>query len=234
MFKNLEKYFLSDNNIIEWHNNIIEYKEREKTVKKEAVKQKKSTIDSSFKPITQKDGLFWCFYYILNGEFAYETLHNEFSTEKLIKIDLVEKIRAHKQLFKPHKIKPNVIENQLLNCQTIDLQSFFSICLINNISFFIYTKNMYYSHIVDANVHVIDYTNNKVKIYNLTNGENLMENIKKTHIEFTSIQKKIKSISNYRMPELITMAKKLHINLVKENGKKKVKKDIYTEISQNI
>ena len=63
MFKNLEKYFLSDNNIIEWHNNIIEYKEREKTVKKEAVKQKKSTIDSSFKHITQKDGLFWCFYY---------------------------------------------------------------------------------------------------------------------------------------------------------------------------
>ena len=36
------------------------------------------------------------------------------------------------------------------------------------------------------------------------------------------------------MPELITMAKKLNIKLVKDNGKKKVKKDIYTEISQNI
>lgn len=234
MFKNLEKYFLYDNNIIDWYNNIIEPSRNEYKEKKMKPPEKKHVIDSSFKTITQKDGLFWAFYYIFNGEFVYETIHNEFSTEKLIKIDLVEKIRKNKQLLKTFKIKSNVIENLLLNCITIDLQTFFSICLINNISFFIYTKNMYYSHIVGSDIHIIDYKKNNVKIYNLTNGENLIENIKKTHIEFASIQKKIKSISNYKMPELLSMAEKLNINIFKENGKKKVKKDIYSEISQII
>ena len=93
---------------------------------------------------------------------------------------------------------------------------------------------MYYSHIVDSDIHIIDYKKNNVKIYNLTNGENLIENIKKTHIEFASIQKKIKSISNYKMPELLSIAEKLNINIFKENGKKKVKKNIYSEISQII
>lgn len=63
--------------------------------------------------------------------------------------------------------------------------------------------------------------------------ENEINKIKKKCIK-AEINKKIKSIANYKLHEIKDMANKLNICQYKESGKKKTKKDIYSEIQQFI
>ena len=57
--------------------------------------------------------------------------------------------------------------------------------------------------------------------------------MKKNFIK-SEYNKKIKSISNYKLNDLIDISKKMKIELCKENGKKKIKKELYYEIQQLI
>jgi hypothetical protein len=85
----------------------------------------------------------------------------------------------------------------------------------------------------DKNIQVIKITNKEVKIYIGDEVENQISNIEKKCIPI-DYNKKIKAISNFKISEIKNMAEKLNINLLKSNGKKKVKKEIYTEIQQFI
>ena len=99
MLHKLESYYITNDNIIQWTSSCI--REREKinqTYKEKEIKTIKK--QESYKHIRQKDGLFWAFFYICNGEFSYMTVHNTFSTEKLEKINYVQKIRGEKNFVK--------------------------------------------------------------------------------------------------------------------------------------
>ena len=73
----------------------------------------------------EKDPLFWCFYFILYGEFDYTTSHSSFVIEKQIKIKLIEKVRDSKKILKGFKIKPKYIEDILLCSNKIDILTFY-------------------------------------------------------------------------------------------------------------
>ena len=98
MLHKLESYYITNNNIIQWTNSCI--KDREKTIHKNKQKEKKAIQKhESYKTIHQKDGLFWAFFYMYNGEFSYMTVHNTFSTEKLAKIKNFVKNIKSKQII---------------------------------------------------------------------------------------------------------------------------------------
>ena len=235
MLRNLEIYMNTNKNIIKWTNNIFD-KEKKKTLIKREKKVEKIVEKSSYIHIHKKDPLFWCFFYILHGEFTFNMNQSEFSTEKLQKIDFIQKVRENKELLKKHKFKKNIIEDQLLNMAYIDLQTFFCLCILNNISFIVKEGAFYWSHVYDEkNIYIIKKEKEKIYIYeNEKNREEEISKIKENCIQTTSLHKKIKSISNYKMNELTTIAKKLNISMYTTNGKKKVKKIIYSEIQQNI
>ena len=87
MLRNLEIYMNTNKNIIKWTNNIFEH-EKKYIEKKEKI-IKKVVEKSSYIHIHKKDPLFWCFFYILHGEFTYNMNNNDFSTETLQKIDFI-------------------------------------------------------------------------------------------------------------------------------------------------
>tara|TARA_A100001011_G_C14127477_1_gene763966 strand:- start:72 stop:788 length:717 start_codon:yes stop_codon:yes gene_type:complete len=234
---NLSTFFLTNNNINKWskyislvrqdqkYNNI----KKQKETKKEEIKE-----HNDYKTIYKKDPLFWAYYFIMNGEFSYMTVHNDFFTEKNNKIELVKKIRENKDLFKKHKIKKNIVEDQVLNSIEIDCFTFCCICLMENINFILQEDHFYWTHIInDENIHIIKKINKNISVYVGENTESEAENIKKTCIQ-ASFNKKIKSFSNYKLPDILELAEKLKINIHKENGKKKTKKDIYSEIQKFI
>lgn len=234
MLEELLKYMLDKNNINKWENNIIEIKQHPK---KEFVKEKSINLDKKINTYThfkENDPFFWCLFFILNGEFKYMIEKSNFSTEKLFKIQLVQKIRENKKQLKKLKFNTNYIEDKLINSISIDYITFIAICIVYNINFILNEGFFYWENISNSDVtYIIQSINKETRIYIGDNNDNEINKIKKNFIK-SEYNKKIKSISNYKLNDLIDISKKMKIDLCKENGKKKKKKELYSEIQQLI
>ena len=88
LFNNLNKYMLTNENIIRYVNINPSLKINEKTLVNKSTVSKIKT--NNFVP-RQKDVLFWCFYIILNGKEKYLfNINNIFTVEKETKIAAIE------------------------------------------------------------------------------------------------------------------------------------------------
>ena len=192
----------------------------------------------------EKDSLFWCFYIMKNGEASYEMIDfKNLIIEKKIKIDYVEKLRKEKQLIKTYKFATLThIENQLANEQQIDINTFLTLCVLENLNVFFISKNTYYELLMnDTNViHLIKkgFTNgNKYvanfgyKIENKASEE--ITKLKNEFYKIDNIDKPIKSISSYKVQELIDFCNKVSIETVNNETKKnKNKNELYESLIQ--
>jgi hypothetical protein len=190
------------------------------------------------------DTLFWCFYIILKGEFNYETMKKNALVSKQLKIEFIKKIRDNKLILKKYKFDTlSNIESNLVNDNNINVKSLLTLCLIENINI-IFVRNNTYTELINE-------TNNKIYIiYEKQNNkynnnqygyeistEKLLNDIRSTKykIELTDINKPIKSISAYKVIDLITICKKLAIDIINKDTKKTNTKNIlYKEILQTL
>jgi hypothetical protein len=233
----LQDYFLSENNI------KTALKNRVENVKQNVKKEKINTVgnkkqEHDFFIPREKDSLFWCFYLIKNGDVSYEMLGLITPIiEKKFKIDYVEKIRKNKILIKPYKFSSiSNIENQLANEFKIDLKTLLTLCVIENINVFFINKKTYYElKTNDSNdIFVIKKFDNDKFGYKLVLSDSQeLETYKSSLFKIDNIDKPIKSISSYKVSELIEYCNKLVIETVnKETGKIKSKKDLYESFIQ--
>lgn len=189
--------------------------------------------NSIFVP-TEKDTLFWCLYIMKNGETNYEMLNNRnYIIEKKLKIDYVEKIRKEKQLLKTYKFTTlSYLENRLANEDKIDVNAFLSLCVLENLNVMYINKKTYYqlSMSDDGPLHII-YSLDNYRFGHEINTNNTT--LKSSLLQIDSIDKPIKSISIYKIQELIDICEKLSIETIdKETNKKKNKKDLYESLVQ--
>jgi hypothetical protein len=197
----------------------------------------------------EKDSLFWCFYIMKNGETNYEMIDfKNLIVEKKIKIEYVEKLRKEKQLLKTYKFATLThIENQLANEQQIDINTFFTLCVLENLNVFYISKNTYFELLMNdtCNIHLIkkSFTNgdrNRNNTYTANYGYKIdnkeSEEITKYKNEFykiDNIDKPIKSISAYKVQELIDFCNKLSIETINnETKKQKNKNELYESLIQ--
>ena len=189
----------------------------------------------------ERDTLFWCYYIILNGEFKYDTLHVKNSViEKQMKIDLVSKIRENKPIVKMYKLDTiTSLENNLANDNNINIKTVITLCAIENINIVFVSKKTYFELLVnDTNpIYVIRETELNTK-YNKKYGFEIadaimLENIRNTLYKLDILDKPIKSLSSYKVSDLINISTKLAIEIInKENGKKLSKNELYESIVQ--
>ena len=231
----LQDYFLSENNITTiFKTRVDNVKQNVKKVTNDTVKK----VEHDFFIPKQKDSLFWCFYLIKNGDVSYEMLGLITPIiEKKFKIDYVEKIRKNKILIKPYKFSAiSNIENQLANEFKIDLKTLLTLCVIENINVFFINKKTYYELITnDSNdifvIHKFD--NDKFGYKLLSTDSKDLETYKSSLLKIDNIDKPIKSISSYKVSELLEYCNKLVIETVnKETGKIKSKKELYESFIQ--
>lgn len=199
-------------------------------------------LSNLFVPI-ENDTLFWCYYIIQNGDANYEMLKNKNNLiAKQLKIGLVSKIRENKQILKLHKFDSLTnIESNLANDNLISVKTFMSICAIDNINVVFIRKNTYYEFLAnDSGVFFIIreiYNNNNLRYgkrygYEIA-SEDSLSNIRMNYYKIDSIDKPIKSLSAYKLSDLINIANKLTIETVnKTNGKNKTKNELYELIVQ--
>lgn len=233
----LHDYMLNENTInrcinIGINNNFKKIQERSNRIfEQKTFKEKCST----FTPI-QKDSLFWCFYILKYGENNYEMLDNiNIVLEKKLKIDYVEKIRKEKQIVKSYKFATLThLENQLANEEKIDLNTFFTLCVIENINILYVCKKTYFELLMnDDKIHIIHRLDNYSKYGYEGIDQQKIELYRSTLFKVDSVEKPIKSISSYKVSELVEFCSKLGIEIyVKDTNKNKSKKDLYESLIQ--
>lgn len=234
VFNNLQDYMLDETNIkrtleMKTHSELSSFKSKNENFCKE--QKPKNTI---FIP-KEKDSLFWCFYIMKNGDAKYEMIeHKNILTEKKHKIEYVEKIRKEKQIVKTYKFATLThIENNLANENQLDIKTFLTLCAIENLNI-LFVKNKTYFELLmnDSNELYIVYLlqNNK---YGYEINHINAQQIKTTLYKLDNIDKPIKSITGYKLLELVEICEKLAIDIVnKETNKNKCKKDLYEAIIQ--
>jgi hypothetical protein len=243
VLQNLQDYMLNNNNI----QRLIE---TSKTTESNSVEPKSVEPKIFSKPNTpeffvskQKDTLFWCFYIMKNGFEKYEELDTtgiSIVTEKQLKIGFVEKLRKEKQLLKIYKFASLThIENQLVNENKIDIKTFLTLCVLENLNIIYLKKKTYYELLMnDSNIiHVVNFNDYgkygyKLDSENEANKDNI-EKYRTTLFNIENIEKPVKALSAYKVNELVEYCSKLGISILNETtNKKKNKNELYESLIQ--
>jgi hypothetical protein len=230
----MNKYMMNNDNI----NNSINLKikiEPNITFNNKAINNKAINHKVTNKTFNN-DNLFWCVFIIKNGIEQFNFIHHKINIayEKTQKIIYVEQIRKIKQLLKIYKLGTlQWIETQLVDENKIDICSFLALCVFENLNIlYIRNKTCYELLSNDTNViHVIKYIdNNKYEIVDTCSREQSCE-YKSKYYQIENIKTPIKSISSYKLNELVQICNHLNINTINNiNNKNKNKKDLYDEI----
>lgn len=179
----------------------------------------------------EKDSLFWCFYIMKNGQTAYDLLdHRNFIVEKKLKIDYVEQIRNEKEKIKMYKFTTLThLESNLANDDRIDIPTFLSLCVVENLNITIVKKRTYFELLMNdgTETHTIHCLDNYKHGYNQTIPD------KQTLLKIDNIAKPMKSISSYKVSELTEICEQLKISTINEKTcKNKNKNELYESIMQ--
>jgi len=211
---------------------------RDTRVNTEANKEESSSESSSqgspFFPDVH-DSLFWSFYIMKNGQEEYESLGKiNIVIERKIKIEYIERFRQSKQVLKTYKTAPLThLENVLLNEKQIDIKTLIALCVIEGISFMYIYKNTYFEMNIDADestqIHSIVRMDTPTKY-----GYKIIQDVKPIRESFYKIDnmnKPLKSMSAYKLDELVVFCNKLGLTMCND-GKKVNKKCLYEMLVQ--
>ena len=212
-----------------------------------------TTTDDFYCPM-QTDSLFWCIYIIQNGELEYEMLNKgkpiSMSILTTLKINCVENIRkTYKENVKPYKLSTlENIETSLVHTPCISISTAVSLCASNNHNLcFISSKHRFF-YLLECNPNISTW-------YIIKREENNNKNNKKCNssplysykqveqkklidytlnmIQITNLNTPLKSISFYKLDDLLNMNTILQLPLVDTNTNKQFKKkDLYEQVAK--
>lgn len=207
----------------------------------------------------QKDTLFWCFYIMKYGLENYNLLgEHTFVLEKKLKFQYVEDSRKQSDLLKSKKlICMSELENQLANDSIIQLGTFLSLCVLENLNVIYFNSRTYYEIILTefGVTHVIEKQPSpllKYKKNQTTNHNNssvygyvgLLNDDLKTHrlscYKMETLDKPLKCISSYKVKEIEDICNLFKINIFSEenteysNNKKKTKSELFHFLQKHL
>ena len=222
----LENYCLNLSTIKRY---IIKNKEKVKNISEKSKEKVKNISEKSkenaltFYTINKNDTLFWCFYILQNDFFSYETIKNDFIEMNKCIYFYIEEIKKNKKILKEHKYNIKNIEDNLTNYNKMSITTFSALCYIFKYNFCIFDKKLCYNLNIFNNKNIcIIKKNEKYLIYDNSNIiEYIKKNMENKYI-ITNFSKPLRSISSYKLNELVIIANKLKINI-----KNKKKKEIY-------
>ena len=188
---------------------------------------------------SQQDSLYWCFYIMKNGDYIYETIPNKTTLlAKQHKIELISSIRQNKDAVKTYKFDTIAnIENNLVNEVNLNIKSFLTLCVIENINVIYVSNKTYYESIINDTdtiyiVRELPEKYHKKYGYELATMDGI-NNIRESHYKIENINKTIRSLASYKVCDLIEICNKLGIETIKKDtNKTKTKNDLYESIIQ--
>lgn len=195
------------------------------------------TIKSNIFVPEKKDKLFWCFYILYHGMENYHAIdQNHYQIETSTKISIAENLKNNEILLKQNKLKREVIENELVNEKKISMEGMKALCVLHKIDILFIFEKMFYqiSSLSEEAVNIIEL--DKKGDFGIVNSlsEERKKHIHDNYYEILDYNKKIKSISAYKLDELKNIASKFDIIPIDSIGNKKTKKKLYEEIVSHL
>jgi hypothetical protein len=233
VFDNLQDYILNKENIQK-----INFTKREKQQKKMVLPMQIKEKSTFFFP-KEADTLFWCFYIMKYGLLNYQMINNRnIVFEKTKKIEYIEKLRKDKQSIKKYKFASlSNIESNLVNDMKINVSTFLTLCVIENINVFFIKKKMYYElELNDTNdIYILKTIDNEKYGFELIlKSLDAYKNYIKQFYKIENMEKPIKAITYYKVSDLVDICIRFGIEIEnkKENAppKQKSKKELYESI----
>lgn len=226
------KHIISKPNEKKRENKYLKNDKKNSDVKSEA---KVKVVNNNYTP-HQTDSLFWCFYILKNGYSKYEMdiSGQYFSVEKNEKFKYITMLRQNKDKLKLHNIKPYTeLEDDLANKEKISIKTFFALCVLEDINVLLIDKRKVYELLCnDGVVNVVHKNLEHLNYYIETDAtDEKVKHYKDTYYSVVNFETSLKSITYYKLDDLIDLAKKLNIQI--NASKKQTKKDIYELLIMN-
>lgn len=245
IYSELEDYMFTTKNMRRFTKHIISKPNEKKRENKYLKNDKKNSdvksdakvkvVNTNYTP-HQTDSLFWCFYILKNGYSKYEMdiSGQYFSVEKNEKFKYITMLRQNKDKLKLHNIKPYTeIEDDLANKEKISIKTFFALCVLEDINVLLIDKRKVYELMCnDGLVNVVHKNLEHLNYYIETDAnDEKVKHYKDTYYSVVNFETSLKSITYYKLDDLIELAKKLNIQI--NASKKQTKKDIYELLIMN-
>jgi len=233
IIKDLSKYMLYEDCI----HKALELKFSKNVLKKDDNQIKKFVkLENPIFIPKEKDSLFWCFFIMKYGSLSYDMIeYKNIVVEKKYKIEYIDKIRKEKKLIKTYKFTTLTnLENKLANDDRIDINTFLTLCVLENINVLFVHKRTYYELLMNdsEDLFIVHFLNNGKYGFE-TNLNNISEKYKSSLLKIDNLEKPIKSMSFYKLSELQDFCEKLGIDISNNNDKKRLgKKELYELIIQ--
>jgi hypothetical protein len=221
----LENYMFTDDKLKSF-SPLPKEREKEKNPKQEKPAQEKTIVKK--RVFNDADTLFWCYYEMKNGVGSYDLIEKKtIVTEKQMKIALVERLREATLLHKFAALTH--VESKLANDRAIDINTFLTLCVLDELNIVFINKRTYYELILNSDrpIHYVCKLDYK---YGMDFSANLDE-IRTTFYKVDNIDKPIKAISAYKLDELVDMHQRISGG---DDSVKKKKADLYEAIMKKL
>ena len=202
--------------------------------------EKKQEVKEDFFSVPYKNKLLWFLYIVNNGMGSYEQVtSNYYSVEQESKFIYIDVLRNNKKIVKLKKWKIKDIEHDITFSNCFSLTTLECLSYLSGINLYYIDNNKIYTSIDSAfqkNM-IIHKINNEYKLELIYDDSILHEKTleyRKQLWNIENISKPLKSISSYKVQQLLDIAEKLKINIMKTPTKKKTKKVLYDEIMKLI
>ena len=203
-----------------------------------------------YTPNVKNDTLLWCAYIMIHGIEKFECVENHYTESNAFKFQMVDYIRARKTLLKPHKISASSVEESLVHKPYITLETFQGIAVCYNLSVCIIQDRKIFEvgrSDNDKNTFILEKIRGKFGVYLGMAGtamkSALLAHVRDTYWSMENISSPIRSISAYKVQDLIDICRKLEIPETKVvlgdfgsivSQKKKTKPELYEDIVRMI
>lgn len=203
-------------------------------------KQPNTNIPENMRIPPEKDTLFWCYFLMSQGDFEYQKLrHKNTVVEKQLKLEYVTKLRENKSCLKaPHRFDTFAnLENNLANDPTIHIKTVAALCVIDKLNIvYIHKKTYFMLTMTDSPTYYVIQTNTTSNYqknkYGFMVTDDVRPFIASLHV-VEQLDKPVKGLSSYKVQELIDIANKLGISVIRAtDAKKKTKNELYESIVQ--
>jgi hypothetical protein len=212
-----------------------------------------------YTPNVKNDTLLWCAYIMIHGIEKFECVENHYTESNSFKFQMVEYIRARKTLLKPHKMTASSVEESLVHKPYISLETFQGIAVCYNLSVCIIQDRKIFEvgrSDNDKNTFILEKIRGKFGVYIVTSASAsasasagardktaFLAHVREKYWSMENISSPIRSISAYKVQDLIDICKKLEIPETKVvlgdfgsivSQKKKTKAELYEDIVRMI
>lgn len=226
--RNLQTFSINKDFFNSFYRNEIKESNPSSLVRKKEPVPKKTNNTSVVK--NKFKSLFWTFYSLIHSE--KEILEtNKFKFKNAFSLKFIEDIKKDKAFLKQNKLKFHDIESSILYDHDINLITLKCLTLFFKLNLIYSWNNKYY--VFDSNddddYYYIERNREEYNVDSKLAKEFILTSKVKNKLYMEGVRTTLKSMSSYKLDELIEISGKLHIELNK-NNKRKTKQQLYEEI----